>query len=247
MTIRVPLALAHRSDILPSPAGGSRARTTSLHGLARHARSGYLLGALAALTVLGGCHAKFKKHADGLGSVHPQVISTGGPYVQLGMIHDDTLLAAVVNVVQTINAGDVALRLADAVQIDGVNASFQRGLQEALGDGPPFAWSDDPSTPVLQVEVLAYGLDVPALGAAGLFTYTLRIRIYDASGERVYSASHACATGVGNPDPAAQALMFVNNIDELRQMSDQQIQAAFEGAAYYCGADLVLNMRRHAG
>ena len=138
--------------------------------------------ALAALALLGGCHAKFKNHAGSLGAVHPQVLSAGGPYVQLGMIHDDSLLAAVVNVVQTINAGDVALRLADAVEIGGVNAEFQRGLQEALGNGPPFAYSEDPSTPVLQVEVLSYGLDVPALGASGLFTYNLRIRIYDQTG-----------------------------------------------------------------
>ena len=41
--------------------------------------------------------------------------------------------------------------------------------------------------------------------------------------------------------------MVVNNIEELRRMSDPEIQAAFEGAAYYCGADLVLKMRKHAG
>jgi hypothetical protein len=203
---------------------------------------------LATVALLGsGCHAKFKKNASELGAVHAQTIVTTGPYVQLGMIHDDSILAAVVNVVQTVKSADVAFRLADAVQIDGVNAAFTRGLGETLGGGPPFAYSEDSTTPVLQVEVLGYGLDVPALGAAGMFTYNLRVRIYDTSGERVYKVLHSCATGVGSPDPAAQVLMVVNNLDELRAMTDEEIQSAFEASAYYCGVDLVARMRKHAG
>lgn len=174
------------------------------------------------------------------------LVSTG-PYVQLGMMHDDSLVAAIVNTVQAIKSVDVALELAQKVDIEGVNAAFTRGLAEQLGGGPPFAYTESEDSPLLQVEVLDYGLDVPSLGAPGAFTYNLRGRIYDESGERVYTVLHSCATAVGSPDPAAQVLLTVNNIAELQQMSASEVQAAFEGAAYYCGVGFVARMRKHAG
>lgn len=193
------------------------------------------------------CHAKFKREAPGLGAVRTQALVSGPVDVELGKLGGDTLVAAVVNVVQEVNEVGPEQRIAQAVDLDRVNRALQQSLADTLGSGPPFATTADPKAPLLQLEVVRWGLQVPYLGAPGTFNYDLRVRIYKPDGDRVYASSLSCNTGVGNPPPEARVLGTVNNMRQLEQMSDREIERAFVAVAQWCGAQLVTQMRRHAG
>lgn len=206
------------------------------------------------IPLLAGCHAKFKREAPTLGSVRTQVVTTGGPYVELGHVAvatDNALIAAaatVVNVVQDVKGMDLADRIAGAVDVQAVNRAFNDGVAQTLQAGPPFAYTDAPDAPAtLQVEVLSYGLYVPAIGAPGVFTYDIRVRIYKRDGERVYKARHSCEVGAGTPGIPETVLGVVNNFAEMKEMSDAEIQQSFATLAAYCGQTFVVRMRRHAG
>lgn len=212
-----------------------------------------LLVLLLGTAVLGGCHAKFKKEAPNLGAVRTQVIITGGPYVQLGMVDNATgntaadVLATGVNLYQGVKGLEVSSRIQEAVDVDKVNYAFQEGIAETLRQGPPFAYTDDPNAPVLQLELESYGLYVPYLGAPGEFTYDMRVRIYKQDGDRVYKSRVDCSTGAGAPEDVAVVLGTVNNVKQIKEMTDEQIQQSFDAIAKWCGAQLVAKMRKHAG
>lgn len=221
--------------------------------------------ALSLLVLLApGCHAKFKKEAPTLGSVRTQIVTSGVPYVSLGHMGNPVsdgntnttsaaevlgaLAATAVNINQDIQGAKLAQRIAGAVQITSVNQAFNQGVARTLGSGPPFAYSDDKSAPAtLQIEVLSYGLNVPYIGAPGEFTYDLRVRIYKQNGDRVYRARHSCAVGAGTPGIAESVLGVVNNIQEVKEMTDAQINDSFAAMADYCATTFVVKMRRHAG
>ncbi len=214
----------------------------------------HLTLAALALTLLSSCHAKFKKHAGTLGEVRVQTVLTGGPYVNLGKMYTDSddpallqVAAAVVNTVQVVNEIDQTQRIYGAVHVSEVNRALDAGLAQTLADGPPFAYTDATDAPaLLQIEVQSYGLNVPWLGAPGEFTYSLRMRIYKADGERVYNAWHTCEAGAGTPSVPEVVFSAVNNVRQLNEMSDADIHAAFETIAFWCGQEVVLKMRRHA-
>lgn len=202
---------------------------------------------LAMTTIVGGCHQRFKKHVASIGDVRPEVIVSGGPSVVLGGSSGDGLLAAAVNVTQAVRAGDIAERLANAVDVDRVNSAFAEGLVEAIGAGPPFGTTPDRKASVLQVEVTRYGLEVPMMGMAGTFNYDLHVSIYMADGKKVYNTHLGCNVPFGEASALSQAIGTVNNAKQLREMSDEEIQSVFEGAAAGCGQQLVVKMRKHAG
>ncbi len=208
--------------------------------------SAWKLGFLVVCALGSGCHARFKKAVGNLDQVRPQLVMSGGPAVQLGHVYDEGLVGAVVNIAQDVKGVKVADRIASSVDVDGVNAAFSAGLADTLGAGPPFGLTQDPKASLLQVEILSYGLNVPQMGAPGSFTYTIRVGIYEPTGRRVYKTVRSCSTGVGSPSPVAQALLLVNNVKQLEEMSDRELQRAFEGASYYCGIELVTKMRKHA-
>lgn len=201
-----------------------------------------------------GCHAKFKKEAPTLGEVRVQMVTTGGPYVQLGQVDvpQQNPLAAVaavaVNVAQAVRGADLQERIAQAVDVDDVNHAFDEGVATTLDAGPPFAWTDrKDANATMQVEVLSYGLFVPYLGAPGVFTYDLRVRIYKKDGDRVYTTHHDCAVGAGTPGVGEVVLGIVDNVRQIDQMSDAQINDAFSTMARWCAQSFVVKMRRHAG
>lgn len=211
------------------------------------------LTAMSGSLLLGsGCHAKFKKNAPTLGQVDAQVLITSGPSVYLGRLDSgDSLLANVVdlavNVSQAINEVEVADRIINAVDLERTNQVMEGGFAKTLGDGPPFAYipADAPAT--VQMEVVDWGMTAPFLGAQAQFDYGIRVRIYKADGERVYSARTTCSTGAGAPPAVSRALGLVSNINQLEQMSDQDIQAAFDAVSEWCGQEIVRKMRKHAG
>lgn len=207
---------------------------------------------LLALVLLAGCHAKFKKYAPTLGQVSVQTVTTGMPYVNLGKASGgdttaENVAATVVNVVQAAKEVDQTRRLAQAVRIQDVNAALEAGFAETLGGGPPFALVSHEAPARVQLEVLDYGLNVPFIGAPGEFTYTVRVRIYTAGGERVYSSRSTCSTAAGAPTGLASALGVVNNVRQLKDLTDEQINEAFTGTAHWCGSLIVTRMRKHAG
>ncbi len=210
--------------------------------------------------MIGGCHARFKKAVPTIDDINVQVVTTGGPYVELGKVwgtpetNNPTanllmdIAAVAVNVSQEIKAIDQTTRIYNAVDIQGVNSAMTEGLGHTLGGGPPFAYSSASDTDAtLQLEVLSYGLYVPYIGAPGEFTYTVRARMYRDNGERVYKKTLTCEVGAGDPEAGEMVLGVVNNIRELNEMSDDEINSAFADMAYYCGTKFVVKMRRHAG
>jgi hypothetical protein len=202
---------------------------------------------LPCLLLATACHAKFKKEAPTLGAVRTQAVVSAPVDVELGKLSGNDVVSAVVNVVQEVSEVGPEQRIARAVDLDRVNRALQNSFAETLGSGPPFGTTQDPKAALLQIEVVRWGLQVPYLGAPGIFNYDLNIRIYKPDGDRVYSAGLACNTGVGNPPPEARVLGTVNNLRQLEQMSDREIEKAFVSVARWCGTQLVTQMRRHAG
>lgn len=194
-----------------------------------------------------GCHAKFKREAPELGAVRAQVLNTGAPYVQLGYTDGSSLVGAVVNVVQAVKSINQTERIAGAVQVQDVNTAMVKGVADTLGSGPPFAFTDAPTAPLLQIEMQDYGVYVPYLGAPGVFTYDVRTRIYKPDGERVYTAHTQCSIGLGDPSAAEVVFGVVNNVGALNDMSDAQINESFAAIGSWCGQEIVRKMRRHAG
>lgn len=194
-----------------------------------------------------GCHQRFKKHAASVGDVRPQVLVTTGPSVLLGGSSGDGLVDAAINIGQVVRSANVADRLAEAVDVDKVNSAFAESLVQALGDGPPFGSTTDGKASVLQVKVMSYGLQAPVMGVAGTFNYDLHVSIFMPDGKKVYNAQQKCNVAFGEASNLSKALGTVNNVKQVKEMSDEEIQAVFEGAAASCGEQLVMRMRQHAG
>ena len=199
------------------------------------------LVACSLLVLSTGCHAKFKKYAPTLGAVRPEVIDVGGATVQLGDSGN-----VIVDVVNGVRGVDVAKKLARQVDIEQVDAAFLDGLDETLRHGPPFTLTDKKNAPVLQVEVLNYGLFVPEIGAQGQLVYDLRVRIYAKDGERVYSTSLSCATPVTGASAISEVLGTCDNVGNVLDMKKREIQGAFDSAGEECGQALTTLMRKHA-
>lgn len=206
---------------------------------------------LSALVVGPGCHAKFKKYAPTIESVDVQVLTTGGPSVYLGRLDSGEGLVAdivdtAVNISQAVNEIQVGTRIASAVDIERTNAALEHGFARTLDGGPPFPYVEDGGAARVQLEVLSYGMEAPYLGAQASFKYDIRVRIYKGA-ERVYSARTTCDTAAGYPSEISQALDLVNNRAQIDALTDEEIQAAFDAVAEWCGQEIVRKMRKHAG
>lgn len=193
-----------------------------------------------------GCHAKFKKHVGSIDTVRPEMTVPGGPFVSLGGVQGDGLLAAAVNVTQGVKSIDLTRRVNDAVDPSMVADAFTAEMDQALGKGPPFDM-DSRSDTMLQIGLNSYGIEVAGLGMPGALTYNLTTRIYLPSGERVYTASHNCAVPFGDPSAASVVFGAVNNARAIKDMSDREIADMFAGGARWCAQQTVLRIRRHGG
>lgn len=211
-------------------------------------RFSLLISLFLALSVLAGCHARFKKYAHTVGTAKVQVINTGGPTVQLGKVYTDKpdLLVAVVNTVQAVKGIQLTDRVAKAVQVGSVNDALATGVAENLGSGPPFG-VDPGAGALLQLEMLTYGLYVPYLGAPGQFSFDVKVRVYTTAGKRIYKNRVTCSTAVGDPQALAVVLGTVNNVKQLNEMSDADVNGAFVDVARWCGTQIVTKLRKHAG
>lgn len=203
-----------------------------------------LLLVVSALLV--GCHSTFRRALPDIQTVNAQAFTTTPPHARLGRINDPTLLSAPINSYQGIQEARVEQRLRDALEPTGVTGSLVSGFGDALGSGPPFAFTTrDDADATVQIEVLSYGMEVPWLGAQGVFEYRLRVRAYRSDGRRIYSARATCSNAVGAPRDVAAAFGTVNNTQQLERMSDAQVQSAFDKVAEWCGWEVVRKMRVH--
>lgn len=209
---------------------------------------------LAATTLTTGCHAKFKKHAHTIGQVRVQVLTTTAPTVDLGvLVVPDTgdeqadrigdIVEGVVNASQAIKGAQVARQLERKVDPSGINRVLASVVQDAMGASPPFAVTNDPNAPLLQIEVDDYGMRVDQVGMPGVFHYGVRVQIYKPNGMRVYNNRLSCETVVGT----GGTQVLVNNVAQLRRMSANEVQLAFEDTAWFCGQELTRQVRQHAG
>lgn len=206
---------------------------------------------LAALPLVG-CHAKFKKYASTLGTARSQVVDPGIPFVQLGYapIGGSTgadLVGAVVNTVQVVRSIEQTDRIAKAVNPDAVTHALVDSIRDTLGSGPPFAYTDDPTAPLMQISVDSYGLFVPYIGAPGVFTYDLSIDIYTREGKHIYNNHVECVADAASDQPIEEVLSIIDNVAKLDAMSNAEINDAFVGIGAWCGKQVVVEMRRHAG
>lgn len=200
---------------------------------------------IAALT--SGCHARFKKLAPTLGEVYPQVHVTNEPNVQLGGTSDGTAVGDVVAIVQAGREASLTQDLRERLDTETPAEALRAGVMDSIGSGPPFVITDEKTGSVLQIEVVDMGMEVYDIGSPGVFNYDLRVRLYRDDGKLAYKTRLHCTTDVGTPDPVAVALSTVNNAKQLKEMSDAELQAAFDTVARDCGEKLAVRMRRHAG
>ncbi|MBX2799915.1 MAG: hypothetical protein KTR31_19705 [Myxococcales bacterium] len=219
----------------------------------------------AALMSLVGCHAKFKREVGNIDDVQLQIITQSGPNAQLGQVYAvvdpdpeteeeaaanavAAVAAGVINVVQAVKEEEVRRKLADAVDIEATNSAMLQGVADTLGGGPPFSVAGSgASDNLLQLEVMSWGLSVPNIGAQGTFTYQVRARVYKADGDRIYSSRMTCEIAAGTPGAGSVALGLVNNVKQIKKMSNEELQTSFSAMAEYCGSVFVAKMRRHAG
>lgn len=222
------------------------------------------------MAVLMGCHGRFKKAAPGIDDIRLEVVTTSAPEVNLGKSvgplgavamaagsADDSGLGwdeaagavgVVVDVAQEVKEAKQSKRLAKAISGDRQEAAMAEGVAEVLEGGVPFAvTTEDGADAVLQLEIVHLGLDVPAIGAQGHYSYTVKARMYDDRGKLVYKSRMHCTSAAGDPDALAVALGTVNNVKQLKDMSNKQIDKVFAQVAEDCGGDLARKMRKHAG
>jgi len=202
---------------------------------------------LILVALLSGCHARFRAVAPSLTGVRAQAFTSVPPHVMLGQLRQPDLLTTAVNAYQGFQEERVAARLRDVVDVAGVNEVLVKGCAEALGDGPPFPYSDAPDAPAtVQIEVVNYGLEVPEIGYRGTFNYDLRVRMYLDNGRQIYRSRIGCSSAAGAPPEIASALGVVNNVGQIGRMTDAQIQGAFEKVAEWCAWEVVRKLRRDA-
>ncbi len=220
---------------------------------------------LALAGIVAGCHAKFKREVRTIDDAQLTILTQAGASASLGRaayVGDPTpeskeertanlvgaVATGVFNTVQAVKEIDIMRRINQTVDIEKVNSAMLASLAASLGDGPPFAAvPSGRSENLLQLEVIRWGLQVPAVGVPGSFDYEVRARMYKGDGERIYSSRLTCQIQAGTPNVASEALLLVNNAKQVKQMSDEELQSAFEAMASYCGGVFVARMRRHAG
>ena len=200
------------------------------------------------LLTLMGCHTAFKKQLPNVQVVNAQAFTTTAPHVTLGNLYEDDLISRTVNTYQGIQRSRAEQRIREGLRPDGVATALVASFGDALGSGPPFSYSSASSAPAtIQMEIQSYGMEVPYIGAQGIFEFQIRVRGYLANGQAFYRSRVSCSNAGGAPRDVSVAFGTVNNVHQLEVMSDAEIQAAFDKVAEWCGWEVVRKMRRHAG
>ena len=202
---------------------------------------------LMLLALTAGCHAKFAKAAPELDTSTLSIQFNGPPVVSLGSSSDEGLIGAIANTVQAVRSMDQTARIQQAIQPDDVQAALRAGIVDGLKSGKPFSIVDgDTADAIARINVRRYGMFVDNIGDPGRFDFVAKLRVYGKDRKRVYGKRLRCTAGVGSPGMAASILQVVNNVKQLKSMSDEQINQTFVDIASYCGSLFTLKMQRHS-
>lgn len=200
---------------------------------------------LASILLTTGCHARFKRAAPSIDAVRADVYVSSLPTVTLPGVGGDDAVAAVVNITQSVRAGNIARHLRDKVDPDRVNAAFARGFAQALGTGPPFA-HDGNAQHVLEYELVDWGLEIVSPVSPGVFTYSLRVRGVYPDGRRFYKSGVTCVTDAGMAGWSEMTPFGDNNPNRIKNLPAQEIQRIFDETAADCAFQAVALLRKHA-
>lgn len=207
---------------------------------------------LLCVALLAGCHARFKKNAPNIGTARVEAITMSGPNVNLGRapVSGTGLVGAVstaYNVTQMVREGNIAAHIAEKVRPDQVNAAFVAGFREGLGDGPPFATSED-ARPLIQFELVDWGMELWGWGNPGVYNYEVIVRGFSAEGKKIYRTSYQCYADAGTTGWVEKSpFVGADNENSVKSIPAEEIQAVFDAAAYECGRQFVTVVRDHAG
>lgn len=170
---------------------------------------------LAALALLGGCHARLVRALPQVEALRPVVLTPAG---ELSL------------------AGPPAGELPHPVHL-----ALLRGLAGDLDQrGPAPARADAPWPLVVQVR--SFGLDDPTGADPGDLFLMLRLRLDDPTGARVYQADHTCRVPLAElvgPDEASR----LSALEALVLDAEPALQAAFVDLGLACGAWLGERLR----
>lgn len=196
--------------------------------------------------LLSGCHATFKRNVGSINTVNAQSFTTAPPHVNLGNLYQNDIISLAVNTYQTLQENRAERRIREGLNPEGVTTALTSSFGDALGNGPPFGYTNgNTADATVQMEIQSYGMEVPYIGAQGVFEYRIRVRAYRADGRSIYKARTTCSNAAGAPRDVAVAFGTVNNVRQLEQMSDAQIQGAFDKVAEWCAWEVVRKMRKH--
>ena len=199
------------------------------------------------LLLMSGCHGKFIKAAPYLNTAKLQVNFDSEARVELGQTSGGGLLGAIVNTVQAVRSGDQTQRIRKAIQPQDLHDATYQGIVDGLQDGVPFAITEsDPADVMVRVNIRRHGMFVQSLGSAGRFDFVAKLKIFDRESKRIYSKRLRCSTGVGNPSMTAEILQVVNNVKQLKSMTDEEINQTFVDIATFCGMRFATKMKQHS-
>lgn len=126
-------------------------------------------------------------------------------------------------------------RIAEAVDPDPVEQALGEGIVGALVGTPPFSVTDDPTAPVLTVDVNSWGVRQAESGyvnrGPSTFWFVIRARIYDTRDRALFTMSRTCSYEA----PAA-----------VTDMPRESVTFRFVAAADACGREIVAEMRATA-
>ena len=197
------------------------------------------------LAGLMGCGTSLKQAASTLDEVRAEVVADGLPSVHLGVLEGTTgPVEGMVNGVKMLVASKA---VAKAIDVEGISQAFVDGLTEGLADGEPFGIGSSAGAPILEVEILDLGLDLPSAGADGLFAYDVRVTLRDRQGNRLYRDRRSCEMPVGDPAALEQALLGSGGFQRPEGTPAQALQQAFEQVARSCAAEVADDLQRRSG
>lgn len=205
-------------------------------------RSFVLLAVALATT---GCHARFKKAVSSIDAVRAEVTVNSVPTVVLPGVGGDSPVAAVVNITQSVRAGNIAAHIREKVDPDQVNRAFGDGFAYQLADGPPFAY-DANAGHVLTFELVDWGLEIYGPTTPGVFTYSLRVRGYHPDGKKFYKTSITCVTDAGIAGWSEMTPFGDANPNRIKNLPAAEVQAIFDRTAAECAGQTLAMMRHHA-
>jgi hypothetical protein len=222
---------------------------------------------LAAVVLTTACHARYRKHAGGLGTVTPAVRVPGLPGVDAGPSAGGVAAGAVAGAategaVQAVEGiaeaatgiggavleGRVEGKLIRAIQPAEARAAFATGLRGTAGEaGLPYALGPD-SPHRLDIEVTDYGFAIRGSQVSVRVDASVRLT---KKGERrpIYRAGISCDRPLPGGLPVPLPIEGVDTLLALQRLDDikaKKLEKLVLEAAEACGADLAHQLGRHS-